>query len=758
MKFLVVVESPSKCQKIASYLNEWDPNNTYDVVATMGHITELNSLSAIDITNKYKCKYEIVAGKKKQIDKIKKAVESSDEVILATDDDREGESIAYHVCQVCKLDAKQLKRIVFHEITKPAIIKALQEPRVIDMNKVRAQQARQIMDLLVGFQISPQLWKHILKKGALSAGRCQTPALRLIYDNQVEIENSEATKMYQVSGTFSSQNLIFKLDKKFESREEVEEFLEGSQGFRNIFQRQEPTKSTRKQPDPFITSTLQQMASNELHMSPKETMMACLTLYEAGYITYMRTDSKVYSKEFLETVKSYVKNTLNLDESKYLVESLLSSITLGANAKTPVSKTQVNKTQDAHEAIRPTDILVKETNLPASLGSREKRLYKLIWRNTLESCLPPAIFSCVKISLSAFKNANFIYTSERLDFPGFKIVSPNAGDTDPHYIYLQSIKQNSIMEGKKIEAITTIQGKKPHYTEAKLVQLLEEKGIGRPSTFSSLVEKIQEKEYVRKQDVAAISVECVEYELDLIEGTLSEETITKEFGQEKNKLVLTPLGKIVSEFLSKHFENILNYDFTREMEEQLDLVAKSEKTWYELCHKCNELIQNALASLDSKNSTKEKRLFSQMNQDSEDPNAEDPEKKDPEEDPKEDPEEEDKIFGTFESHTVKLKKGKFGLYAQWGTHSRALKELGNRPIESITFAEVEPLLQESNTMIREVSSVLSIRRGPKGSPYIFYKTAKMKKPQFFSLTGFKEDCKTCDMSKLKKWLEEKYDL
>ena len=396
MKYLVIVESPSKCKKIEKYLNDNDDLNIYEVVATMGHITELKSLENIDIKNNFTCKYDLIEAKKKNTDIIKKKIKTVDEVIIACDADREGEGISYAICEVFKLSLTKTKRIVFNEITEQAIIEAIKNPRKIDMNLVHAQQTRQILDLLVGFKVTPTLWQYITKKSdhSLSAGRCQTPALRLIYDNQNEINKSPGKQTYSITGYFTNKNIPFVLNTNYDTEDEIVDFLDGTSEFNHVYTFSQPVKSIRLQPEPFTTSKIQQTASNELHYSPKDTMKICQKLYEAGYITYMRTDSKKYSKEFIESASSYIKHFYNekyinekindlcnnqkrepkelnqnteLNEDKELNET--KELKEDKKYKVKKSSKKVNKINEelneekekieAHEAIRPTNISLK---------------------------------------------------------------------------------------------------------------------------------------------------------------------------------------------------------------------------------------------------------------------------------------------------------------------------------------------------------------------------------------------------------------
>jgi DNA topoisomerase-1 len=793
---LVIVESPAKCKKIEQYLGPG-----YKCLASFGHLRELPSLKNIDIENNFNPTYTIIdnAIKKKQVELLRKEIKNADEVILATDDDREGEAIAWHLCELFKLNVERTKRITFNEITETAIQNAIKNPKLINMNLVHAQQARQVLDILVGFKISPILWKCVTKRkdNALSAGRCQTPALRLIYDNEQDIKGAEERKMYNVTGYFTNSNLLFDLNKQYESEDDITDFLDGSADFSHIYTCSQPTKVFKSPPEPFTTSRLQQVASNELHYSPKETMRLCQILYEAGHITYMRTDSKTYSGEFLETVKTYITRTYAQGE-KYISENIDTMMT-GSTKEDISSENKKKKTkkekekekplkdslrQEAHEAIRPTNISLYE--LPEAIGSKERRLYKLIWTNTLESCMSNASFHSVTASISAFQNTKFTFVSELIDFPGWKIVTKKYSTENKEYHYLQTIKHNSPIPYKKICAKVTIKGTKQHYTEARLVQLLEEKGIGRPSTFSSLVDKIQERGYVKKEDIKGNEIVCKDFELENDE--IFEIESKREFGNEKGKLVIQPLGIIVMEFIDKHFNKLFEYDYTCLMEETLDKISKGHTIWSNLCATCNEQIDTLINGLgietkleykiDDNNTYlvgkygpvikcveevdgKEEIKFKSIKKDVDIKMLE---KGDYTLDDIVDTNKTAKsqyILGQYEGKDVILKKGKFGIYISWDNNTKTLKELGNRPIENITFDEVKKYLEEGSNIIREINSNMTIRRGPKGD-YLFYKTAKIKKPQFFDIKAFatetKEDYKICNINILKSWISEKYKI
>jgi DNA topoisomerase-1 len=781
---LVIVESPAKCKKIEEYLGPG-----YKCMASYGHIRELPSLKNIDIENNFNPTYTVIdnAIKKKNIEYLRKEIKLAREVILATDDDREGESIAWHLCEVFKLNINKTKRIVFHEITESALLKALENSRTVNLHLINAQKTRQILDLLVGFKISPILWKLVSqpkgKDNALSAGRCQIPALRLVYENQKEIEESIEKKKYNVTGYFTNLNLPYDLNcqDKFDDEDKVLDFLDESINFSHIYTFSQPVKIFKHPPEPFTTSRLQQVASNELHYSPKETMRLCQILYEAGYITYMRTDSKVYCEPFVDLVFEYI--TKNYDtqyfNQKLKLNNNETNRELGKN-----KKKKGDFTQEAHEAIRPTNISLKE--LPEKMDFKEKRMYKLIWKNTLESSMVDASFYSITSTITAPLKTKYSHISELIDFPGWKIVENKFSRDNPTYQYLQTIKQDVPIEYKKICSNVVVKGLKMHYTEAKLVQLLEEYGIGRPSTFSYLIDKIQERGYVKKEDINGKEIICKDFELE--DGEICEIENKRVFGNEKGKLIIQPLGRIVIEFLIKNFSSLFDYKYTSSMEESLDKVAKGQMVWYEICSDCNKEIDTSIESV--KNDTKFEFQIDENNtyiigkygpvikcieeKDGKDEITFKSVKKDIDLNKLENGECElndivdtskkqntQYILGEYQGNDVILKKGKFGLYISWGENSKTLKNLGNRPIENITFNEIKPYLEEGSTFIREINSSLSIRKGPKGD-YLFFKNSKMKKPIFHDIKCFvnetNENYKICDITILKSWINQKYNI
>ena len=768
---LVIVESPAKCKKIEEYLGPG-----YKCVASFGHLRELNSLKNINVNNNFEPTYTNIENpiKIKRISQLKDEISKVTDIILATDDDREGEAIAWHICIMFNLNVEKTKRIVFHEITESAIQNAVNNPRKLNMNIVYSQQARQILDLLVGFKVSPVLWNYISQNAdnSLSAGRCQTPALKLIYDNQKEIEQHPGIQKYNTTGYFTNKCIPFELTKKYENEEELINFLEKSTEFNHIFSCSKPTKVFKSQPEPFTTSKLQQACSNDLHLSPKETMKICQVLYEAGYITYMRTDNKKYSKDFIELTKKYIENNYN---DTYINKDINDLILIVQNNP----KEKQNIIQEAHEAIRPTNISLKE--IPDKMEWREKKIYKLIWDNTLESCMEKASFYSITANIIACSDNKYSYTSENIDFPGWKIVKKKYDTENKEYHYLLTIKQNYEITYKKIHSKLTLTNTKTHYTEAKLVQLLEENSIGRPSTFSMLVDKIQERGYVKKEDIQGIKMICRDYELE--NGEIYQIETTRDFGNEKNKLVIQQVGTIVSQFLDKHFLKLFNYEYTKAMENDLDKIAKGEKIWHTICAECLTQIDYLINQL-KENGEKKHEIkidenhiytigkFGPVIKYSEENNKNisfKPVKKDINLDKLEAGEYRledvifenkkysDKILGQHHGEDVILKNGKFGLYIIWGKNTKSLKCFGNRPIENISFEDIIKLLEKEGNILREITPNITIRNGKNGF-YIFYKTTKMKKPQFYQLTGFTNDIAICDVNTIKEWIETKYKI
>jgi DNA topoisomerase I len=797
---LLIVESPAKCQKIEKFLGP-----DYKVLGSYGHITHLSDLKHIDFANNFKPSFQIIESKTSQISKLRKAIQLAKEVILATDDDREGEAIAWHISQVFKLDPIKTKRIIFHEITEKAIKNALKNPGLINMNLVYAQQGRQILDLIVGYKITPMLWQNIVSntKNSLSAGRCQTPALRLVYDNYKEIESSPGKLSFNSVGYFTSKVIPFSLNKNHLSHDEIKSFLEKSKIFSHSLSKEKLKQTKKNPPQPFTTSALQQSANNYMHISPKETMELAQKLYEGGYITYMRTDSKVYSEEFIKKSIEYISS--NYDEA--FVNPSIKDITQKLNDGENTDKTdKIDKkmdkkskkgdkkkedslAQEAHEAIRPTNVEIESIPEDEDVYiARHRKLYKIIWNNTLESMMAPALYNQLNIKVTAPEDCHYKYSAEDNIFPGWKAIQ--GLEEDKYFQFLQNVKE-APLKAKKITSKQTLKDLKSHYTEAKLVQLLEQRGIGRPSTFSSLIDKIQQRDYVKKQNITGKKLDVIDYIME--DSEIKEESSEKEFGNEKNKLVITQTGIIVLEFLIKYFNDLFDYDYTKMMENELDIIAKGAKPYYILCDQCNKFIEelsdknnlinrsstsNNIEKLNIKIDSKHTYLIGKngptIKYTKEDGKAgfygvkkdicmeklKNGEYK--LEDIMESKEDNNKLLGEYKGKSLYLKNGKFGYYLECGELKKTLKSVKiNVPLKNIGLEDAISILENvssnDNSLIRKIDDSLAIRSGKFGD-YIFYKTEKMKKPQFLKLYSFNDDYKNCSIQNIRSWIKEKYQI
>ena len=771
MTILIIVESPAKCKKIEDYLGY-----NYKCIASYGHLRTLESLKNIDYANNFKPEFTIIENKKQQINKLTKAIQSSSEVYIATDDDREGEAIGWHICQLFNLPIETTKRIIFHEVTKSALENAVNNPTTINMDLVYAQQARQILDLIVGFTLSPLLWKHISRKSkqGLSAGRCQSPALKLIYDNQKEINENPGKITYTINGYFTSNNLMFTLNKEFDDKEKVEGFLEESINHDHIIKKDAIKKLSKKPPEPFITSTLQQSCNNEYHISPKETMKICQKLYEEGCITYMRTDSKVYSKEFIKKTKDFINKEYG---DKYISSNIDSLSEKQKETKKKETKKKKkeddNKAQEAHEAIRPTDVNIKSLT-SEKFTPREKKVYLLIWKNTVKSCMSDAVVNSLMTKISAPIDLQYKYSCEEIIFLGWKIIDTNEM-SNPNFNLLKSIKDNSTIDYNKITAKNTLKALKSHINEAKLVKLLEEKGIGRPSTFSSLVDKIQERGYVKKDNVKGKKMKCIDFEL--IENEIEEIETEKEFGNEQNKLIIQPIGNMVTEFLMSNFDEIVGYDYTKNMEDTLDVIAKGKHVWYKLCESCYKELYMKANELKSETKKEikidDKHVYMIAKYgpvikctDGEDISFKKV-KKDIDYEKLTNGEytldelidgsnDTGKYLGIYKDEKIFLKRGKFGLYVTWGDNKKSLTYM-KKEEHNITYDDVIQFIEKPTNIIRNINEQLSIRNGKYGN-YIYYKTQSMKKPKFLSLQGFKDKIEEAVEEDLLTWIENKYEI
>jgi len=558
---LVIVESPAKAKTIEKFLGK-----TYTVKSSFGHIRDLAKKNlGINIDEGFVPQYIVPADKKKIVKELKELSSKSEMVWLATDEDREGEAIAWHLFEELGLEKEKTRRIVFHEITKDAILNALEQARNIDTNLVNAQQARRVLDRLVGFELSPLLWKKV--KPSLSAGRVQSVAVKLIVEKEREIQNFTSKKYFRVTGTFAACdeqgkqcNLKADLSKRFDTLEEANKFLAVCQNSEFTVSGVEKKPVKKSPAPPFTTSTLQQEASRKLGFSVNQTMSVAQRLYESGKITYMRTDSVNLSKLAIGTAANQVKESFG---EEYL--------------KTRNFTTKAKGAQEAHEAIRPTYM-----NQPTVEGSRqEQRLYELIWKRTLASQMSEAQLEKTTITIDISEaTEKFIASGEVLKFDGFLKVYMESSDEEQEEDtrgLLPPVNIKDQLDRKEIEATEKSTLQPPRYTEASLVKKMEELGIGRPSTYAPTISTVQNREYVVKEDRKGGEREMTQ--LLLKSDTISKQVVNEKFGYEKSKLFPTDIGTIVNDFLDQNFKNIMDFNFTASVEKEFDEIAVGSLDW-----------------------------------------------------------------------------------------------------------------------------------------------------------------------------------
>jgi len=733
---LVIVESPSKCSKIQGFLGPG-----WKVLASMGHIRHLvEDLKSLHIEDGFNPEYEFMKEKLKTIAQLREAAKSASKVYLASDDDREGEAISYSVALALKLNIVTNPRIVFHEITKTAVLKAIEQPRTISMNRVNSQQARAVLDLMVGFTISPLLWRFV--GPALSAGRCQTPALRIIVEREKEIENFKSSSSFEVKGVWTNGSVNFtgKMIDMLESQEDAENYLENIHSLPDATITSIVTKPTLQNPPlPLITSSLQQEASAHFGSNPKNTMKIAQKLYEAGHITYMRTDCVTMSEEAIEQAKKQVA----IDYGDNYVN--------GATVKKSKSE---QKTEDAHECIRPTHFDMK--NLSSDFSSYEKNIYNLIYKRALQSVMAPAKGDERKIQWTINEDPNeFIWESlwKRITFQGWKIVGQSEANLDEKeeeesnaWEQSEKLKLNQKLTWLKLSAEEKFTSPLNRYNEATLVRELEKKGIGRPSTFASLVASIIDKSYVESKTEDSKEVDLKKLILTAPNmWPYKLEVQKKKVAGQKQKMFPTNLGVQVYEFCMKEFKELFDYGFTKSMEDRLDSVEKGAEEWKHLCKDTYNsyktryetlkkipakeissskkiVLSNGYEAVITKNGpclVKDKEFvgwpknveFKSINDSIVEKFLEEKDKPD--------------IIGYYEGEPFVRKKGKFGTYVTYKGENISLKP--GDTVESL----VEKLGKKSDTL--HTLGDFIFKNGPYGTYMMKKTTAKGKKPIFVSI-------------------------
>ncbi|MCL2131840.1 MAG: type I DNA topoisomerase [Lentimicrobiaceae bacterium] len=565
-KNLVIVESPAKAKTIEKFLGK-----DYKVKSSMGHVRDLPEKTlGIDVKNNFAPLYEILKGKSQTIADLKKDVNLAEMVWLATDEDREGEAISWHLMKVLELPEEKIRRIAFHEITKSAILHAIEHPRALNIDLVDAQQARRVLDRLVGFELSPVLWKKV--KPALSAGRVQSVAVRLIVEREKEINGFQSTSAYRVVGDFLVETpngekvkVQGELNKRFEDEQSAEDFLQKCIGAAFTVDAVETNPAKRTPAPPFTTSTLQQEASRKLGFSVSKTMTVAQQLYEAGYITYMRTDSVNLSDTALADTNKEINSLYGKEYAKIRKYT-----------------TKTKGAQEAHEAIRPSYIAHQSISVQ---DAAQKRLYELIWKRTIASQMSDAKFEKTTVSVLIDKAVEkFVVSGEVLLFDGFLKVylesKDDEDDAENQAGKLPVMQKGMLLNAEQIQATQRFTRQPPRYTEASLVSKLEELGIGRPSTYAPIISTIQKRQYVLKGDKEGFERE---YSLLTLKKEKIAKTVKKEkVANEKGKLLPTDIGGVVNNFLVNHFEQIMNYQFTADIEKEFDDIAEGKIKWEEM--------------------------------------------------------------------------------------------------------------------------------------------------------------------------------
>jgi len=692
MKTLLIVESPAKAKTIEKLLGI-----NYIVKSSFGHIRDLvkdKNDFGIDIQNNFKPKYKIMTTRTKQIKDIQYVMKTIDRVFLAADEDREGEAIAWHCAIVFKIPLDELNRITFNEITKNALEHAVSNPRKIDLSMVNSQQARRILDRLVGFELSPILWKHV--KPELSAGRVQSVCLKIITDKENDINNFLDNKFYKTIGLFNT-NIIGTLNKLFEKEDEALDFLESSKSSIYSIENIETKRNEKRPPPPYITSSIQQDVGNRYGLPAKKIMSILQTLYEGGLITYHRTDSTNLSSFAMDEIKKYILTHIG---KNYLHPRLY--------------KTKSKCAQEAHEAIRPT--YFNKIELDDNFTDLDKKVYGLIWKRTVASQMSAYVYDTVTVTINISNNSElkFISKSEKSIFDGYKKIYQEVVDkNDDEDILCENdifanLKIGVTLNLNKITITEKYKNPPPRYTESSLIKKMELLGIGRPSTYANIIDTILDRNYVEKKDVDGKKVDTCEF--TYVNNNKNKNEITKKviktsIGAEKKKMIPTEIGKITLEFLEKNFQDIVNYGFTNQMENKLDIIASGTLEWtqavgefYSMFHPKVELL-NSTPSQKSEHNKK-------------------------------------RIVGTNEDgKNIYAYIAKYGPVLQIGEdkdkEKKYIKLESKFNVETVTLDDIESMIKFPKNLGKHKDSDIVIKNGPYGY-YLVYNAKNYKIPPDFN--------------------------
>ena len=725
-KHLVIVESPAKCKKIEKILG-----SDYKCVATYGHIFELSSLEQIDFQKYEQNKYKTIKSKKDKIkslsEHICKTRQNNRDIIIASDNDREGEGIAYHLCLNYNLPVKSTKRIIFNEITEKAIQCAISNPSKIDLNMVHSQQTRQILDLCLGFKVSPLLWKNVYY--GLSAGRCQTPALQMIRDCELEIEKYCESPHFEWSGygIFGDKQWNFKLVfSEKQDKDSIEHYMNACKNHDFYLSREDCSKLDKRYPPlPFMTSTLQQYCFKSFGFSSKSTMKYAQDLYESGLITYMRTDSTKISKDFAVNIINYIKDTYG----KHYVSS------------SPYSRCENKKkenSQGAHECIRVTNIHTKNIDINKNFSIQHQRIYMAIWKHTIQCLMKESQYEKYILSIDAPDNNIYVRNIYKCRFIGYEIVNESEICTmDYDYMRLILPNQDTQMPVKHHYTIceNTVKNIPKLLNESMLIKKLESYNIGRPSTYASIIQSLESK-YISVEQNQKIG--CFDYIQMKLNGDEITHEETKKEVYESKKFKVNDKGINALQYLSHHFKSIFDYDFTTNMESELDNIARGEQTKYSVCSKFNSMLDDVIKHCSNTESEyKIKNNSTKIN------------------------------LGKHENNAVYLCKGKFGYYLEHKKEKYSIPETilpKSETIDTLDFT-IDKAIQhihekkaEKNSQIlRNIDNDSSVRQSAHGH-YIFYKNSKMKQPKFINMKNLENvDYMTCDIDILKQYIIQEKD-
>lgn len=715
---LIIVESPAKCKKIESILGK-----NYKCIASFGHITELNELELIDFNNFEDNKYKIIKTKQKYINNLKNniinTIKLNGNIIIATDNDREGEAIGYHICKLFNLSIENTERIIFNEITKPSILNSINNPTKLNLDIIHSQQSRQILDLCVGFKISPILWKYVNYKS--SAGRCQTPTLKLIkeQENTVKEYFKKPEFLWKIIGNFGKYNWLFNLNNYndiLKEKNNIINFLELCKDFNFICKKNDEKHENRYPPLPLITSTLQQKSNQIFGFTSKTTMKIAQDLYEKGLITYMRTDSTSMSMEFIKKCEKYINNNYGNDF-------------VSSNFNDRNKNKSKQKSQEAHECIRVTDPNV----YTIENDENHKKIYKLIWKISLQTIMKPSIYKKNTLDInSPIENIYFNKHFYLNHFKGFEIIDFNNDNHETNlqqYNYINHFVFNSNnnevnINNNNIECNNCISKYPKLLNESDVIKNIEKLNIGRPSTFSTIVQNIESKGFVskeKKQLLEKYNQTNIKLENKIIDETIEEKEIL-----EFNKYKVSEKGEKIIEFCNKYFNDFFNYNFTNMMEKDLDLIANGDKDKKSICKDFNNTLDDLINNfnnneIEEKNEYKISFKQNRIN------------------------------LGKYDKKSIYLCNGKYGYFLEYNKNKFSIQD-NNVDLDKAINIINNKKNEVNKSVLRDINEDITIRESKFGK-YIFFKTKTMKKPIFISLDSFDDNILLCDTKKIIDYVE-----